>query len=491
MKILILTLMMVLNLRSQAKQASAVNPKNGNVTFEVTVDQGINKVPYLLLYQQGYYRDDAALVGRTKVFAHKIQGNTYSFELKHQTKPLYFSVFLKDPLFDIEAVKQYHFEPGDQVKILINPTRLRTHFKLAFTGIGSAKYKCKNEIIALFSDQTIPRNPSFTKESEYVADNSEMRFVGLSYKVIEQYKPELSDYSYNLLHADVLGSMGYNIFSSLKQTLLLLKSKSDAAGFRKVADSFKQRFAYDFTKNIPENVLFESRQYSDFLLLRIYCESFMELGEVNYNGIFDHIKRVNSTLLRDRLILNFFIAFWSKVNLGALLPESYDIVGNQSILKRVKSFEHNIPGNKAYNFSLENADGKKISLSDFKGKVVFIDFWFTGCGACTVYFTKVVSKAEEVFRKNPDVVFVSICIDSKERWLKSLAEGKYTSAHTVNLYTNGEEDNHELIKYYNVMSYPRPMIIGKDGKIANINETLLKNSKGLVETIEKELIMVN
>ena len=123
----------------------------------------------------------------------------------------------------------------------------------------------------------------------------------------------------------------------------------------------------------------------------------------------------------------------------------------------------------AYAFALPDANGKVIRLADLKGKVVFIDFWYTGCGACSKFYLTVLHEVEKTFAGREDIVFLTISIDStKEQWLKSLKEGRYTSTdapNVINLYTDGQAAEHEIIKWYKIRGYPQQILIGKDGKI--------------------------
>jgi hypothetical protein len=109
-----------------------------------------------------------------------------------------------------------------------------------------------------------------------------------------------------------------------------------------------------------------------------------------------------------------------------------------------------------------------VNLSDFKGKVVVMDFWFTGCINCMNFYRTSLSGAEQQFAHRPDVVFISICIDKeKSTWLRSLEKGRYASKKSVNLYTEGLGDQHPVIKRYKVIAYPQPVVINKQGKIVS------------------------
>lgn len=141
----------------------------------------------------------------------------------------------------------------------------------------------------------------------------------------------------------------------------------------------------------------------------------------------------------------------------------------------------------AYDFKLKDDKGKYVRLSDFKGKVVVMDFWFTGCINCMNFYRTSLSTAEQRYKGNTEVVFVSICIDTDQAmWQASIAKERYTSKAAVNLYTGGQGAQHLVIKTYQVESYPQLLVIDKNGKIISRSEHLTDLNE-LTATIDKAL----
>src|SRR5688500_15395159 len=80
------------------------------------------------------------------------------------------------------------------------------------------------------------------------------------------------------------------------------------------------------------------------------------------------------------------------------------------------------PGPTAPDFTAYTADRKPVKLSDFKGKVVLIDFWAPWCGPCKV----VMPHMEKLHQKlgTQDFVVLGVCVwdtqASFDKWQKSL-----------------------------------------------------------------------
>src|SRR5690606_19740840 len=118
-------------------------------------------------------------------------------------------------------------------------------------------------------------------------------------------------------------------------------------------------------------------------------------------------------------------------------------------------------GKAAYNFSLPDSSGNLVRLTDFRGKAVVIDFWFTGCIPCR-NLKEMMEPIVQSYDKD-EVVFVTISIDkSAEVWKEQgIKSGLYTHNGGVDLFTNGQGWNAPVVKRYNLTSVPSLLIIDK------------------------------
>jgi peroxiredoxin len=118
-------------------------------------------------------------------------------------------------------------------------------------------------------------------------------------------------------------------------------------------------------------------------------------------------------------------------------------------------------GTAAPAFTLENENGEKISLASFKGKVVYMDFWFGGCAPCHSLFTQI-KPVKEHFSQNENVVFLTISIDDRNVWKEALKKFKIPGYHA---YTENKERAHPILTDYKIQGYPTTFLIDKNGNI--------------------------
>jgi len=118
------------------------------------------------------------------------------------------------------------------------------------------------------------------------------------------------------------------------------------------------------------------------------------------------------------------------------------------------------PGKPAPEFSCVDKDSNYISLKNFRGKYVYIDFWATWCSPCMQELPEYIKLQNDYKGKN--IAFVSISLDlDKNSWKKVIAENK---SGAVNLFApNGWEA--DVVKAYQIYGIPTFVLIDKDGNI--------------------------
>jgi hypothetical protein len=143
-------------------------------------------------------------------------------------------------------------------------------------------------------------------------------------------------------------------------------------------------------------------------------------------------------------------------------------------------------GAKAFDFSMTDTSGRTVRLHDFKGKVVMIEVWYTGCGGCAGLAEVIKSSVLPHFIHNQEVVFVTVNVsNTKQRWKEGIASGLYTNEKSINLYTNGETINHPFVRYYQFQGFPQLLLIGKDGNL--ITSGLSRQAEVIKEKIKLAL----
>ncbi|MBO7229913.1 MAG: AhpC/TSA family protein [Bacteroidaceae bacterium] len=128
-------------------------------------------------------------------------------------------------------------------------------------------------------------------------------------------------------------------------------------------------------------------------------------------------------------------------------------------------------------------DGKELSLSDFKGKYVFIDFWASWCAPCR----REIPHLKEVlaYSENSDnLVVLSYSIDSKEKdWLACIEKNGMTHKNWIHISTL-KGWNSEALKLFAVTGVPFTALIDPDGNVVEFKlrgEEMVKKLKNIID----------
>ena len=133
----------------------------------------------------------------------------------------------------------------------------------------------------------------------------------------------------------------------------------------------------------------------------------------------------------------------------------------------------------AFDFTAKNLDAKPVKLSDFKGKVVLVNFWAVWCGPCQEEIPELVQLYNTYHDKGFVIVGVSDSSDLKE--IKTFVNEHKMSYPVVT-------DDGDISDEYNVSGFPTSFLIDRSGKIVKKYPGYSRNLRQNLETLIQKLI---
>ena len=129
-----------------------------------------------------------------------------------------------------------------------------------------------------------------------------------------------------------------------------------------------------------------------------------------------------------------------------------------SILLSVSAAAQVKEGENAPNFTLKNLDGKEISLNQFRGKHILVNFWATWCGPCKIEMPSL----EALYERFKDRNFVLLAI-SNDMFGANIVK-PFVKAHNINFPVLLDQ-RLKVSNAFGVVSLPTTFMIDPQGKI--------------------------
>ena len=341
--------------------------------------------------------------------------------------------------------------------------------RVAITGTGSQVNIYLNNgrlKAAKIDDMALGEKAFFLKMDSILNVNlQELDHAGLSEEINEMEKIRLKYFtcatlpSYPYFHMRIAKDSTYEAsleyWSKLQELMVMdasLLRYDEFRSFLVEAVSRVARKQYPESKSLDAVVRYVESEVkepgiAEFLINKnvyAYVERYGLDSADAYCAVFD--RYVKSPLL----VKNFetLCNRWRKLSVGALSP----------------------------NFNCTDLSGKKVSLSDFKGKYVYIDIWATWCGPCQREIPHL-QKLEEKYH-GKDIYFVSIsCDNNKKAWENIVRAGlKGIQLHFVNGDT--------FMNDYMIKGIPRFILLDKEGKIISVDMSRPSDPKTIAKLDE-------
>lgn len=150
------------------------------------------------------------------------------------------------------------------------------------------------------------------------------------------------------------------------------------------------------------------------------------------------------------IAMTAFVLIWQRyyefLNRGRSAPESAQILNK-------------IEAEGAPSFSLKDLEGREVSLEQFRGKIVIINFWASWCEPCVAEFPSLMKLIAEY---KGEIVLLAISADYELKDIKTFL--KAFKVKDPNIYVMWDQDQ-AVAKKYGTFKLPESYIIGRKGEL--------------------------
>lgn len=477
---------------------SYCQPQKNAVVIAGEFATGIQADEMILLYWDDVISESSMQFTVHKSLVVPVKNGKFLFEV-HPRNPL---IYLKigwenDNYGNLRDQNQYLYvaETGDQIALKIDSTS--SGYRLSFYGQGAVKY---NSIYNLSMRLTSLRNEWLNRnEQNYDPDYRSWRInrgndlkehlVQMQLAMLDKYRTNLPNHIYQIHKANVISHI-YQLNSSGLYNLLAAPPSGvpiDSVKFyvNKALVWLEEKITH-LEAATNKEMLLVSANYTDLQLSVSKVQA--RLKDV---PVLDVLLQIEPMAIRERAIASYLLTHSTTLDShskDSLFRHAVTILTDSVCIGALNNYiKDSGAGALAYNFSLPDAYGNQVSLSDFKGKVVFIDFWYVGCGGCADYYQRVVKNVKEYYKDDNEVVFIAVSIDKdRQKWLNGVKSGLYTSEEVVNLHCPDGLQN-PIINQFAVKYYPRPLLLDRSSKVVSDSTKELRDNgaDGLINMIEK------